>query len=87
MKNSTTNDKAAKRPYVKKTLRTQDELWKAIIPALWAPFILFCLEDWADKIDFTHKPDFLDKELKRLMLRAKSKNRTVDFLMRLYLKD
>jgi hypothetical protein len=87
MKNTITHDKTAKRPYIKKQLRTQDELWKAIVPTLWAPFLRFCLEDWVDEIDFTRKPDFLDKELKRIMLRAKSKNRTVDFLMRIYLKD
>ena len=82
-----TKTKRKKRPYVKKRLRTQDELWKAIVPALWTHFLLFSLEDWADKIDFTRKPDSLDKELKRLMLRSKTKNRAVDFLMRVYLKD
>ncbi len=87
MKNTTTTAKKAKRPYIKKQLRTQDELWKAIVPALWAPFLRFCLEDWADNIDYTRKPDFLDKELKRLQLRSKAKNRAVDFLMRVYMKD
>ena len=76
-----------KRSYIKKRLLTQDELWKLIVPLLWQPFIHFCLEDWADKIDFSRKPEFLDKDLKRLMPRGKSKNRTVDFLIRLYLKD
>ncbi len=86
MVNATTK-KEEKRPYALKTLRTQDELWKAIIPMLWVHFIHFCLEDWVDKIDFTKKPEFLDKELKRLRLRAKSKNRAVDFLVRVHLKD
>jgi hypothetical protein len=76
-----------KRAYRKKSLLTQDELWKVIIPNLWLPFIHFCLEDWVEKIDFTHKPDFLDKELKRLLPRGKSRNRAVDILMRVYLKD
>jgi hypothetical protein len=62
-------------------------LWKAIVPLLWIPFIHFCMEDWVDKIDFTKKPEYLDKELKRLRLKAKSNNRTVDFLIRLHLKD
>jgi hypothetical protein len=84
---NTTRKKREKRPYSKKTLLTQDELWKAIVPLLWAPLIRFCMEDWEDKIDFTKKPIFLDKELKRLRLKAKSKNRAVDFLMRLHLKD
>lgn len=48
--------KRVKRLYIKKGLLTQDELWKAIIPFLWAPFLRFCLEDWADKIDFSRKP-------------------------------
>jgi hypothetical protein len=87
MTNAATSNKKAKRPYIKKRLRTQDELWKSIITMLWSPFVRFCLEDWVDKIDFTRKPVFLDKELRRLMLRAKSKNRTVDVLMRVYLKN
>jgi hypothetical protein len=84
---NTTRETREKRAYTKKTLRTQDELWKAIIPELWIPFIHFCLKDWVDKIDFTKKPESLDKELKRLRLKAKSKNRAVDFLMRVHLKD
>jgi hypothetical protein len=84
---NTTIPKRPKRPYIPKRLRTQDELWKAIIPLLWAPFIRFCMEDWVDKVDFTREPVFLDKELKRLKLKAKSKNRAVDFLMRIYLTD
>ena len=84
---NTIKTKRVKRLYIKKGLLTQDELWKAIIPFLWAPFLRFCLEDWADKIDFSRKPDMLDKEMKRLMLRGKAKNRAVDILMRVYLKD
>ena len=84
---NTTKIKRIKRLYIKKGLLTQDELWKVIIPLLWAPFLRFCLEDWADKIDFTRKPDMLDREMKRLMLRGKSKNRAVDILMRVYMKD
>jgi hypothetical protein len=87
MADNTTKETREKRAYTYKRLRTQDELWKAIVPALWIPFIRFCMEDWADKIDFTKKPEYLDKELKRLRLKAKSKNRAVDFLVRLHLKD
>ncbi len=79
--------KPPKRLYIPKRLRTQDELWKAIIPLLWMPFMRFCMEDWADKIDFTKKPEYLDKELKRLKLKAKSKSRSVDFLIRVHLID
>ena len=82
-----TQTKREKRPYKKKRLLTTDELWKIIIPTLWAPFLRFCMEDWVDKIDFTREPDFLDKELKRLMPRGKAKNRVVDVLMRVYLKN
>jgi hypothetical protein len=84
---NTTATKREKRPYTKKSLRTRDELWKAIVPLLWVPFLHFCMEDWVDKIDFTKKPVFLDKELKRLRLKAKAKNRAVDFLVRVHLKD
>lgn len=86
MKNTTTPPRK-KRRYVKKQILTKDELWKGIIPILWLPFLNFCLEDWVDKIDFTREPDSLDKELKRLMPRGKAKNRSVDFLIRVYLKD
>jgi hypothetical protein len=85
MKNETTMRE--KRPYRKKTLLTQDELWKLIIPIVWAPLIQFYLEEWVELIDFTRKPTFLDKEMKRLMPRGKSKNRTVDVLMRVFMKD
>jgi hypothetical protein len=82
-----TLQKREKRKYEKKRLLTQDELWKIIIPALWIPFIHFCMEDWVDRIDFSREPVFLDKELRRLKPRGKSKNRAVDILMRIYLKD
>jgi hypothetical protein len=84
---NTTSQKRQKRKYVKKSLLTQDELWKIIIPALWIPFVHFCLEDWVDSIDFTRDPVFLDKELRRLKPRGKAKNRAVDILMRIYLKN
>jgi hypothetical protein len=82
-----TQNKPKKRKYNKKRLLTTDELWKIIIPTLWAPFLRFCMEDWVDRIDFTREPDFLDKELKRLMPRGRAKNRVVDVLMRVYLKN
>ena len=84
---STTQPKREKRIYLKKRLLSQDELWKLIIPLLWEDFIQFFLPEWVDEIDFSHKPDFLDKDLKRLMPKGKSKNRTVDILMRVYLKN
>ena len=83
----TTQPKREKRIYLKKRLLSQDELWKLIIPVLWEDFIQFFLPEWVDEIDFSHKPDFLDKDLKRLMPKGKSKNRTVDILMRVYLKN
>ncbi len=83
----TTQPKREKRIYLKKRLLSQDELWKLIIPLLWEDFIQFFLPEGEDEIDFSHKPDFLDKDLKRLMPKGKSKNRTVDILMRVYLKN
>ena len=83
----TTQSKREKRIYLKKRLLSQDELWKLIIPLLWEDFIQYFLPQWVDQIDFSHKPDFLDKDLKRLMPKGKSKNRTVDILMRVYLKN
>jgi hypothetical protein len=82
-----TPSKRSKRTYRKKRILTQDELWKIIIPILWVDFIHYFLPEWVDEIDFSRKPDFLDKDLKRLMPKGKSKNRTVDVLMRVYLKN
>jgi hypothetical protein len=82
-----TTPKREKRPYTKRAILTQDELWKLIIPILWKELIYCLLPDWVEKIDFSKQPEFLDKELKRLELRAKSKNRVVDVLMRVYLKS
>lgn len=83
----TTHGKREKRSYVKKLFLTTDELWKIIIPILWQDFIKYFLSEWVDDIDFSRKPDFLDKDLKRLMPKGKSKNRSVDILMRVYFKD
>jgi hypothetical protein len=83
----TTTPKQGKRTYRKKRILTQDELWKIIIPLLWVDFIHYFLPEWVDEIDFSRKPEFLDKELKRLMPRGKSKNRAVDILMRVYMKN
>jgi hypothetical protein len=80
-------NKREKRIYQKKRLLTQDELWKLIIPLLWQDFVHHFLPEMVDEIDFSQKPDFLDKDLKRLMILAKSKNRAVDILMRIYLKN
>jgi hypothetical protein len=82
-----TPPKREKRSYLKKRLLTQDELWKLIIPMLWVDFIHYFLPDWVNEIDFSSKPDFLDKDIKRLMPKGKSKNRSVDILMRVYLKN
>jgi hypothetical protein len=82
-----TTTKRIKRAYRKKRILTQDELWKLIVPLLWVDFIHSFLPEWVDEIDFSRKPVFLDKDLKRLMPNGKSKNRTVDILMRVYLKN
>jgi hypothetical protein len=83
----TTPPKREKRSYIKKRLLTQDELWKLIIPILWKDFIYYFLPEWVVEIDFSRKPDFLDKDLKKLMPTSKSKNRAVDILMRVYFKN
>jgi hypothetical protein len=83
----TTPPTKAKRAYRKKRLLTQDELWKLIIPILWSDFLQYYLPEWEEDIDFSRTPEFLDKDLKRLMPKGKSKNRAVDILMRVYMKD
>ena len=83
----TKQPKREKRLYLKKRLLTQDELWKIIIPLLWDDFICYFLPEWVEQIDFSRKPEFLDKDLNRLMPVGKSKNRRADILMRVYLKN
>ena len=79
--------KRVKRAYIRKRDLTEDELWKLIISHLRVEFVHFFLPDWVEQIDFTKPIEFLDKELKRILPKGKAKNRSVDVLMRLHLKN
>jgi hypothetical protein len=66
---------------------TRDQLWKLAIENHWDDFIRFFFPKWSFNVDFSRQPDFLDKELQRLRVRSRSKNRAVDVLMRVYMLD
>ncbi len=85
MKNTTTRAPKAKRP---RTFQdTRDQLWKLAIENHWDDFIRFFFSKWSNNVDFSRKPDFLDKELQRLRVRSRSRSRAVDVLMRVYMLD
>jgi hypothetical protein len=84
-------DKLYLRLYFEKTKITmiakRDYLWKAAFRMFMPEFIQFFYPDKYDEIDWDRKVEFLDKELHKLYLKSKHKNRVADVLARLYLKD
>jgi predicted transposase/invertase (TIGR01784 family) len=68
-------------------LQTYDKLWKGIIEDLFDDFIHFFYTEWADKIDFDRGFEFLDQELAQLFPELESDNRTIDKLVKVFLKD
>jgi hypothetical protein len=65
----------------------RDYLWKAAFRMFMPEFIQFFYADKYDDIDWDKDVEFLDKELHKLYLKSKQKNRVGDVLARLYLKD
>ena len=66
---------------------TTDQLWKSIIEDLFEEFIYYFYDDYAQQIDFKRKFEFLDKELQTIYPKSDSKNRRVDKLVKVFLKD
>lgn len=67
---------------------TFDEPWKQIVPALFEAFLTFFAPAMAEKIDWRHKPEFLDKELRRIAKGFGRRRRsTADFLVKVWLLD
>ncbi len=65
----------------------RDYLWKASFRMFMPEFIQFFYPDKYDEIDWSKEVEFLDKELHKLHLKSKQKNRVADVLARLCLKD
>ncbi len=65
-----------------------DTLWKNVINLFIEDFVSFFMADLYPKVDFTIKPDFLDKELDKVFGDGNPKGvRRSDQLVRLHLKD
>ena len=67
---------------------TFDEPWKQIVPALFQPFLAFFAPEVAQEIDWSRKPEFLDKELRRIAKGFGRRRRsTADFLVKVWRLD
>jgi len=66
----------------------QDTLWKGIIEDLFEDFLHYFYPDFAqNEVDFSQSFEFLDKELAKIILDSKEKNRTVDKLVKVFTKS
>ena len=67
---------------------TFDKPWKQIVPALFAHFLAFFAPEVAQEIDWSRKPQFLDKELHRIAKGFGRRRRsTADFLVKVWRLD
>ncbi|MCC5944857.1 MAG: Rpn family recombination-promoting nuclease/putative transposase [Bernardetiaceae bacterium] len=66
---------------------SKDALWKGIITSLFEPFMHYFYEDFAADIDFSRKPEFLDKELDEIYPQSDSKKRRSDKLIKFFLQN
>lgn len=65
-----------------------DEPWKQIVPALFEAFVAFFAPELAEEIDWSRKPQFLDKELRRIAKGFGRRRRsTADFLVQVWRRD
>ena len=64
-----------------------DSPWKDILEAYFPRFIEFFFPDIFPKIDWERGHEFLDKELQKIAPDAKTGRRTVDKLVKVWLKD
>ncbi|MBX2892249.1 MAG: hypothetical protein KF734_15080 [Saprospiraceae bacterium] len=65
----------------------RDQLWKTIFEDFFQDSMYFFFPQNADEIDFSHAPEFLDKELARIFPRTQQKGRVVDKLVKIRLKN
>jgi hypothetical protein len=64
-----------------------DQAWKAAFRILMPQFVQFFFPQYFDDVDWEKGVEFLDKELNKLLSKAKLKNRIADVLVKLYLKS
>ncbi len=64
----------------------QDTPWKNILQVYFRDFMEFCLSEIAQQIDWTRGYESLDKELSAIARYAKTGNRLVDKLMKVWMK-
>lgn len=65
----------------------QDEAWKEIIEKMFSEFLAFFFPSIYYDIDFSRKPEFLDKELQRILKKSEIGKRIADKLVKVYLND
>lgn len=66
----------------------RDRLWKTIFEDFFQDSMFFFFPDNATEIDFSHPPEFLDKELAKIFPRIRQeKGRVVDKLVKIRLRD
>ncbi|MCC3356951.1 hypothetical protein [Bacillus sp. REN16] len=64
-----------------------DYLWKTVISDLFEEFLLFFAPDLYEMVDFSHPPEHKEQEFHKIYPDAISKNREVDKLIGVKLKD
>jgi hypothetical protein len=64
-----------------------DSPWKEVLERFFQEFIEFCVPAAYDEIDWHQSPEFLDKELQRVVRKSKAGRHTVDKLIKVWLKD
>lgn len=65
----------------------KDEIWKRVIEKFFNDFVSFFMPNLHKDIDFSVKERFLDKELQKISVKSSRKNRKVDELIEIKLKD
>lgn len=65
----------------------RDDIWKRVIEKFFNDFVSFFMPDLYKDIDFSVEKKFLDKELQKISVKSQRKNRRVDELVEVKLKD
>lgn len=65
----------------------QDIPWKEILEIYFQDFLLFFLPGAHTQVDWTHKPEFLDKEFQKLIGEKRGNKKILDKLVRVNLKN
>lgn len=65
----------------------RDELWKSILEDLFEPCVYFFYPEEAQLVDWSRQPEFLDKELRRIVAKSEAPGRVADKLVKIWLLD